>query len=526
MKSISYRNSILTSLLITTTSSFILNSQNKRPNILFVIADDASYNHFSSNGSKWVNTPAFDRIATQGIRFTNCYTSNAKSSPSRACVLTGQYFWQLEAAANHNPFFPPNINVFTDALKNNGYNIAYTGKGWAPGIALTSKGTKRLLTGDPYLTKTLIPPTCGISNIDYISNFKDFLDMNNDGKPWFFWFGSFEPHRPYEYGSGMRLTKKLPSNINDFPKIWPDNDIVRNDMLDYAFELEYFDKQLLAFLQELEIRKMLDNTIVVVTSDNGMPFPRVKGNNYDCSHHMPLAIMWKDGIKIKGRTIHDYVNLIDIAPTFLEITRTNAKKNGMQPAGHSLSEYFVPQKSTKKSYRTFTLVGRERHDYGRPACQGYPIRGIIYNNYLYIQNIKPDLFPCGNPETGYTDCDGSPTKSEILNLNRTKANTWYYDLTFGIRPSEELYDLKNDPECIKNLIHSDMYSKLRKILKFKLIKNLKINKDPRFSSSKIVFDNYPYSEQIGFDFWEKVVSGKLKEPWRKTGWINASDYEQ
>ena len=100
-----------------------------RPNILFIIADDASYQHFSAYGCRWVNTPGFDRVAREGILFENCYTPNAKSAPSRACVITGLYSWQLREAGNHISIFPPEIKVVTDALQENGYDVAFTGKG-------------------------------------------------------------------------------------------------------------------------------------------------------------------------------------------------------------------------------------------------------------------------------------------------------------------------------------------------------------------------------------------------------------
>ena len=78
----------------------------KKPNFLFAIADDASWKHFGAYGCDWVKTPAFDRVASEGVLFTRCYTPNAKCAPSRSCILTGRNSWQLEEAANHSPLFP------------------------------------------------------------------------------------------------------------------------------------------------------------------------------------------------------------------------------------------------------------------------------------------------------------------------------------------------------------------------------------------------------------------------------------
>jgi N-sulfoglucosamine sulfohydrolase len=207
----------------------------ERPNILFCIADDASYQHFGANGCGWISTPGFDRVAKDGILFTNAYTPNAKSAPSRACIITGRNSWQLEEAANHICNFPAHFKSFIEVLKEAGYFTGYTAKGWAPGNPGTVNGIPRELTGKAFNNNTTIPPTDGINKSDYAANFIDFLDEKPAGDPWFFWYGSTEPHRKYQYGSGVTLGGKNPGVIDKVPDFWPDNDTVRNDILDYAF---------------------------------------------------------------------------------------------------------------------------------------------------------------------------------------------------------------------------------------------------------------------------------------------------
>jgi arylsulfatase A-like enzyme len=242
-----------------------------------------------------------------------------------------------------------------------------------------ANGNLRELTGTPFQKQKLTPPTTGISNVNYVDNFSDFLNQNKGEKPWFFWFGSHEPHRSYEFGSAERLNKKKKNLINDFPAFWPDNDSVRTDMLDYGLEIEYFDNQIGVRLKELEKRGILNNTIIIITSDNGMPFPRGKANSYEYSNHMPLAIMWKNGISNPGRKISDYVNFVDFTPTFLDVSKINSKKSGMEIlSGSSLTSIFKSKKNGQvEPKRNFTILGRERNDFGRPQNQGYPIRGII-----------------------------------------------------------------------------------------------------------------------------------------------------
>lgn len=315
--------------------------------------------------------------------------------------------------------------------------------------------------------------------------------------------------------------------IDKVPSFWPDNDTVRTDMLDYAYEIEYYDKQLGEIMHELEKNNLLDNTIVVVTSDNGMPFPRSKANQYEYSHHMPLVICWPEGIKGKGRIANDYVSFIDLAPTFLEVAGVNSQTSGMLPfAGKSLSPIFnrSDDRFVDEGWEE-VLLGRERDDYGRPKNQGYPIRAIIRDGYLYIWNLKPDLLPAGNPETGYLDVDGSPTKSYILSMNR-RGDSSYFKYSFSARPEEELYDLRRDLDCVENLAEEqrcqDLKNKLRKRLEERLLEQ----DDPRLLGGGDVFDNYRYDTENKWNFWERVISGEIKEPWKQTGWVTPTDYEQ
>jgi arylsulfatase A-like enzyme len=501
--------------------------EKERPNILFCIADDASYPHFGANGCSWVNTPGFDRIAREGILFSNCYTPNAKSAPSRACVLTGLYSWQLREAGNHIPNFPPDIKVVTESFKETGYHVGFTGKGWAPGDAVQVNGTPRELTGKPYQQRRLTPPTPQIGATDYTANFKDFLDQQNDSNPWFFWVGFTEPHREYSYGSGIRLGGKSIDMIDHVPAFWPDNETVRNDMLDYAFEIEYLDKHVVMIIEELEKRGILDNTIIVFTSDNGMPFPRSKANNYELSCHMPLAVMWKNGITNPGRVVTDYINFVDFTPTFLDVSGIDPLQHGMlPPSGQSLNDIFKNGKDGMVTdYRNFTLLGRERHDYGRPDNQGYPIRAMIRDGFLYINNLKPELMPGGNPETGYLDCDGSPTKTGILNMRREGQNNWYWQLSFGQRPEEELFNLSVDKDCLINLAGNPLYNNHKREMKESLFLALHQQGDPRMVGNGDVFDRYPFHQENFWNFWERVVSGEISEPWKQTNWVNPTDYE-
>ena len=502
--------------------------QPKRPNILFCIADDATYVHFSAYGCRWTHTPAFDRVAREGILFQNCYTPNAKSAPSRSCVLTGRNSWQLKEAGNHVGNFPAEFRVFTEALGSNGYAVGSTGKGWAPGNPGMADGKVRELTGKVYNDRVLAPPTTGIYKTDYAANFTDFLNDAGSG-PWFFWYGGHEPHRGYEYGTGERLGNMRRDMIDHVPAYWPDCDTVRTDMLDYGFEIEWFDGQLGKMLAELERRGLLDNTLVVVTADNGMPFPRSKANDYEFSNHMPLAMRWPAGIKGAGRKEAGYVSFIDFAPTFLDVAGVSQKTSGMQAiTGASLRDIIADKQTPEaREARRSILLGRERDDYGRPHNQGYPIRAILRDGILFATNCKPDLYPAGDPLTGYLDIDGSPTKTRILNMWRSGSEQGkaFYLWSFAPRPAEEMYDVRKDPDCMTNLADVPAYAATKEKLRVELERRLREQGDPRMEGNGDIFDNYPFAEQKSENFYERVASGEIREPWRQTNWVNASDYD-
>lgn len=499
-------------------------SEPQKPNILFAIMDDATYLHMSAYGCDWVNTPNFDRVAENGILFQNAYTPNAKCAPSRSCILTGRNSWQLERAANHWPYFPDKFKVFTEVLAENGYAVASTGKGWAPGRATHPDGSKRNLMVQTFNELKTTPPTPAISSVDYAANFTAFLDQK-ESAPFFFWYGGLEPHRRYEYGSGVAKGRKSLDQIDDSEVFgfWPAIDSVKNDMLDYAFEIEYFDQQLGKMLQTLEDRGELSNTLVVITSDNGMPFPRVKGQEYEYSNHLPLAMMWADGIAHPGRSIDDYISFIDLAPTFLEVAGIPESASGMQAlSGSSLTNILYSDKEGRVDpSRNSVLIGKERHDIGRPNDWGYPIRGLVKDGKLYLHNFETDRWPAGNPETGYLNCDGGATKTVILNGIFNPATFSYWQQSFGKRPQEELYDVANDPDCINNLAQSAAHQDLLQSMKNELFGRLTEQADPRMAGNGAIFDQYPYADTSGANFYERYHAG---EP-LNWGWVNDSDFQ-
>jgi N-sulfoglucosamine sulfohydrolase len=466
----------------------------KKPNILFAIADDAS--HMSAYGHTFVNTPHFDRVASEGVLFMNAFTTNPKCAPSRASIVTGMHTWQLEEAGNHHGIFPAKFSVFPDILEEAGYFVGYTGKGWGPGD-WAAGGRHQNPAGVEFNIHQSPPPeNTEISSKDYAANFEEFLNSKEKDQPFCFWYGAHEPHRKYKEGEGIRAGKEL--KVVQVPPYLPDDDIVKSDLLDYAYETEWFDRHLGLMLSKLESIGELDNTVIVATSDNGMPFPRVKGQMYDVDFRLPLAMRWGDGLK-SGKVVDQLVSFIDFAPTFLEAAGI---KKHPQMQGESL----IGICETNQTPRDFVVMGRERHDMGSEGDRSYPVRCIRTDQYLYVRNFDPDAWPAGNPETGFTNVDSSPTKSLILEQQK-KGIDFYYNLAFAKHPSEELFDVKKDPYCMNNLAEESEFSDLKTKLWGQLKQLLEETKDPRILGNGEIFNQYKYVGPNKLHSWEAYVGG-------------------
>jgi hypothetical protein len=230
--------------------------------------------------------------------------------------------------------------------------------------------------------------------------------------------------------------------------------------------------------------------------------------------------MWKGGIKNPGSIVDDFVSFTDFAPTFLEVAGINPQKSGMMKMeGRSLIPLLAD--TQKGRFRDFMVIGKERTDLGRPDDQGYPIRGIVTSEFLFLRNYHPERWPAGNPETGYMDCDGSPTKTYILNDKRLKGRSRFWDWNFGKFPAEELYQITKDHECMTNLAKNPDYASVKAKLIREMTRKLQKDGDPRMKGQGDIFDTYPYSED-NRDFYNRFVSGEKL----KAGWINPSDIEK
>jgi N-sulfoglucosamine sulfohydrolase len=450
-------------------------SSDNSPNFIFAMADDWSWPHASVahkmgvyGSDSVVQTPVFDRISREGILFTNAFCAAPSCSPSRSSILTGRYIWQLETAANLRGILPTKFTVYPDILEKAGYHVGYIGKGWSPG---------------PMNKRKRNPAGTKFDSAD------EFLKKRPKGKPFCFWMGGWDAHRPYKLDSGIKSGMK-PEDVT-VPECLPDNMTVRKDICDYYFEVQRFDTDVGMVLKSLEERNELENTVVVMCGDNGAPFPRCKVELYDLGTAVPLAIRW--GKKIKaGRVVSDFVNLAEIAPTFIEAA-------GLKPPAtmtvKSLTNVLMSDKGGQvDAGRDKVLTGREYHDYKcREGDVGYPIRAVRNNEFLYIRNFEPARWPAGDPfafrksRGKYGEIDPCPTKAFMMKHKDDEKIKKLFKLGFEKRPAEELYDLKKDPGQLNNVAYAKEYAAHKDKLAAVLMDELKSTGDPRALGTKHYF---------------------------------------
>ena len=452
--------------------TFTLNSKSAGkavvPNILFLMADDWSAPHAGFLGDPVIKTPALDRIAREGVVFENAFVSSPSCTPSRLAIATGQWHWRLQEGANLGGSIREGVPVYPEVLQAAGYEIGHSRKGAGP-------SDHRFTHRDPFGEK--------------FKSFEEFMTQRKGHAAFCYWYGAGEPHRPYRFGESRQAHTDLAKL--KLPACLPDNETVRRDFADYLHRVQKFDSDCAAMIALLEARGELDNTIIVVSGDNGLPFPRCKATLYDAGTHVPLAIRW--GAKVKGgRRVSDFTSLTDLAPTFLEAA---GAKPPSEMSGRSLLPILLSETSGQvDASRSFVLTGMEQHVY---AC---PSRAIRTADFLYIRNFDPKSWRTGEnakptPQIDFTDgswpnhegafsfnVDPSPTKQFMLDHRDASDVKPFVDLALGPRPEEELYDVKADPDQLHNLAADPKFAVKREELSASLRERLQESGDPRFNT--------------------------------------------
>ena len=477
----------------------------KKPNIVFILSDDQSWMHTSKAGYPYVRTPNFDKIANEGIYFDRAYVTAPSCAPSRVGILSGLYPWQTESGAILYALWPDDLQSFPQLLAANGYKVGFTGKGSHTRRPTSSVRLPPVL-GAAFNQIMQEPENKNLSPWDLTKNFDMFLNERSHDQPFMFWVGSIEPHRPYaQHINGYFESVKTKTDFLplDYPKDLP---YLRDDFARYLQEIEIFDKDIGEIIALLEKRELLDNTVIVVTSDNGMPFPKAKAQNYEYGVRVPLAVRWGDGIRKSNRTVHSMISLTDIAPTFLELAGIEIPRK-MQ--GKSLVPLFLTEDvSGIDKNREYVFSAYERHSNWRSDAEPtYPRRVIHTERFTLIRNYFPERWPSGGPPS-YGE-----TYRDLLedDTGRARINEKWTSFIFDKRPYEELYDLESDPFQFNNIIDDPEYITVKQSLQQILDNELAQTDDPVHLTGEDYFAQFPRIESV----LDKLIAKEKREIKRK-----------
>ncbi len=527
-----------TTFVICALLSVILSHAQEKPaqrqNVLFCFADDwgryaGAYAKLDGrpSPSEVVRTPNIDRVAREGVLFKNAFVNAPSCTPCRSALLSGRYFFNTgRAAILQGAIWDGSVPSFPLQLRAAGYHIGKSFKVWTPGtpadapfggqqFAYQKAGGEQNNYSENVTRRVREGQTIAAArekiHEEVRGNFASFLAESKPGQPWFYWFGPTTVHRTWVKGSGKKLWGIEPDLLKGkLPQFLPDVPEVREDFADYLGEVQAFDSYVGVLLEQLKASGQLENTLVGISGDHGAPgFPGGKCNLYDFGVRVALVAAGP-GIKA-GRVADDFVNLMDLAPTFMEL---GGAKLPEKMNGRSLLPVLHSEKSGQVDpSRTFVITGRERHvGSAREGNLPYPQRALRTADFLYIRNFAPDRWPMGAPlavtatrapdantleqdtRAGFADMDAGPTKAWLVAHRNEPQWKWHYDYAFAKRPAEELYDLKNDPEQIKNVAADPTFAAQKKESAARLMKILTDAGDPRVTGDGSTFDKPPFSE--------------------------------
>jgi len=429
---------LLTAILIST-ASFVsptyAAAKPAKPNFVFIIADDCTFRDIGCYGGQ-AHTPNIDRLATEGMRFTQCFQAAPMCSPTRHNIYTGLYPVKSGAYPNHT-FAKKSTKSVVHYLRPLGYRVALSGKRHINPPAVFP--FERLGTG---------------KNPDFAAVDEFMAECKKDGTPFCLFACSNEPHSPWDKGDASRYppTKvKLPPYFVDTPE-------TRRNMSKYLAEITYYDSQVGDCLKLLEKHDAADNTLVIVVSEQGSSFPFAKWTCYDSGLQSAMIARWPGRIA-KGAVSDVLVEYVDILPTFVEAA---AAKPAEVLQGKSMLPVLFGKTTEHKKYVFGQMTTRGIIN----GSDHYGIRSVRSAKYKYIWNFTPDV-----------EFRNVAMKSGIfqswIEAGRTDPDAADKVGRYRIRPGEELYDITADPYEWTNLSADPKHAEAKAELKAELLKWMK-----------------------------------------------------
>ncbi len=397
------------------------NPDSDRPNIVLIIADDIGWNDFSCYGNRALKTPYCDRIAGSGMLFLNAFLTTSSCSPSRCSIITGRYPHSTGAAELHTPL-PADQLPFPLLLKEAGYYCVQAGK--------THMG--------PHVERAFdqMYGLDGAGDSGCERWVEALVDRPRD-RPFFAWLAALDAHRAWQT-EGLDFDVHMDQMM--VPVQLADDEATRMDLRQYYLEIMRFDQYVGAVVAELSRQGVLDNTLLIVMSDNGMPFPGAKTRLYDRGIKTPLLIQWPRRI-VPAQTCNALVSSIDLAPLCLEVAGISVPASFQGRSFRSLFDY------PSGLFRREVFAEHNWHDYEAHE------RMVRNSDYLYIRNFRPNL-----PNGGPADSKRSDSQASLdARFRAGLLSPAQADHYLVPRPAEELYHVPTDPDHLYNLASDERF---------------------------------------------------------------------
>jgi len=402
----------------------------KRPNFVFIIADDCTHRDLGCYGGQ-AHTPHIDGLAKQGLRFTHCFQAAPMCSPTRHNIYTGLYPVKSGAYPNHT-FVKAGTNSVVQYLKPLGYRVALSGK---------THINPRSIFAFEFSSKGNNPDPAAIDDL--------FGECASSNTPFCLFACSNEPHSPWNKGDASRYP---PADIK-LPPYFVDTTETREAMSNYLAEITYFDGQVGSILELLKRHELTDNTLVIVTSEQGSSFPFAKWTCYDIGLQTACIARWPGRIQ-PGTTSQALIEYVDVLPTFIEAA------GGKPPAvldGRSLLPVLLGKASEHK-----------QHVFGLHTTRGinkgsdyFGIRSVRGRRFKYILNFTPEV-------TFENACTHAKIFQSWKAAAQNDPDAADKVRRYQHRPAEELFDLQQDPYEWKNLAADPQHAQIKADLRRQL----------------------------------------------------------
>lgn len=410
----------------------LLQASSDKPNIVFVLADDCTFNDIGCYGGQ-AKTPNIDHLAKEGMRFKQCFQAAPMCSPTRHNIYTGLYPVKSGAYPNHT-FVKTGTRSVVHYLEPYGYRVALSGKRHiAPEEAFPFE----------YLGKGKNP------DFEEVESFMKACRQKQ--RPFCLFLCSNEPHTPWNKGDVSQYKPeklKLPPHYIDTPE-------TREGYSRYLAEITYFDSQVGQAIKLIDKLGLSKNTLVMVASEQGSSMPFAKWTCYDLGLQSALVARWPG--KIPADSVSNaLVEYVDLLPTFIDAAGLNEKS---VLDGKSFLPVLLGEQDEHKKFTYGVMTSRGI----QKGPSHFGIRSVRSERYKYIWNFTPEI--------KFTNrCTESKLfKSWLKKANEGHKKSIKITRKYQHRPAEELYDIAKDPYEINNLVSNPAYKKVKLRLKSRLM---------------------------------------------------------